>query len=599
MVAALAVSLVASARSTEPSRVTIGVLANRGAEQCLAKWTPTAEYLTAQMPGHAFAVVPLGYDEVRDCVEADTADFILANPSFYVVLEARYGVSRIVTMRDTASGKTSTVFGGVIVARGDRDDIRNVDDLRGKSFMATDQLSLGGWRAVWRELIERGVDPHRDFADLSFGHTYDAVIRAIADGRVDAGCVRTDTLERLDAEGAARMADFRVIPCNPDAAEGFPFQLSTRLYPEWPLAKTRQTSLELAERVAVALLQMTSDDNAARAGGYAGWTVPRNYQPVRDCLKALGAEPYDDIGALSLKDVAARYWPWLALVVVFVSLAAATTVYVARLNQRLRESTALLETEFAERLRVEEMARRRQSQLAEVSRLNAIEEVASGLSHELNQPLCAISATASGCLRMMKAHTGVRPEVLEGIENVGSQAERAGQVMWRLLRLFHRRQPNPALVDIGDVIRESIDFISAKTTRHGVKLRLELSESPLSVRVDSVQIEQVLLNLTENAMEAMERLDERERELTIGAKRAASGEVEITVADTGVGFPVDDQEKIFDQFYTTKTDHAGIGLSISRSIVEAHGGRLWARGKPDQGAVVRFVLPPVEAEASS
>ena len=273
-------------------RIQVGVLAKRGHDRCLTQWGPTADYLSGQIPGYRFEILPLGFDEINPATERGEVDFILANPAFYVDLEQRYGASAIATLENLRLDGSYTVFGGVVFTRADREDIQQLSDLEGGSFAAVEETSLGGWLMAWREFKVEGLDPHRDFKDLHFAGTHDAVVYAVLNGEVDAGTVRTDTLERMEAEGKIRLQDFRVIP-NERAADEFslPFVHSTPAYPEWPFARARHTSNELADQVSVALLRMDPQSPAARAALSAGWTAPLQYQEVRELLKELQLGP--------------------------------------------------------------------------------------------------------------------------------------------------------------------------------------------------------------------------------------------------------------------------------------------------------------------
>ena len=356
--------------------VKIGVLAKRGVEKCREKWAPTADYLTEQIPGHSFVIVPLGYDELCPAVERGEVDFVLPNPGLYVTLERFYGVSRLATLNNRPLREACTVYGGVIFRRADRGDIEHLADLKGKTFMAVDERSFGGWQAAWRELKEHGIDPYRDFADLSFGRTHDAVVQAVRDGKVDAGTVRTETLEQMAEEGTIRLDDFRAFTHDHIDREAcyFPFLHSTETYPEWPLAKVKHTSDELAETVALALLNMPADGPAANAAHCAGWVVPHNYQPVHECLKDLRIGPYKDFGKITLGGVLKRYWPWLASTVVLLTGMAVTLVCVLRLNRTLSQSRLDLARELAERKRAEQALQEESSRLRSlVSLLDAMD----------------------------------------------------------------------------------------------------------------------------------------------------------------------------------------------------------------------------------
>lgn len=271
-------------------QVKIGVLAHRGAETALTMWTPTACYLNSVVPSYSFSIVPLGFHEIGPAVERGDVDFVLTNSSIYVELEARYGANRIATLQNNGWQGGHTVFGGVIFCRADRNDIRTLNDLKGKSFLAVDETSLGGWQVAWRELKQFGLDPYRDFSSLQFaGTTHDAVVYAVRDGKVDAGTVRTDTLERMAADEKIDLRAFRIL--NEQHVKDFPFLLSTRLYPEWPFAMTARADYGLAEQVVVALLKMPQSSPAAKAGKITGWTIPLDYYPVHELMKELRLGP--------------------------------------------------------------------------------------------------------------------------------------------------------------------------------------------------------------------------------------------------------------------------------------------------------------------
>jgi PAS domain S-box-containing protein/putative nucleotidyltransferase with HDIG domain len=315
--------------------VHIGVLAKRGDEHTITRWQPTADYLSREIPGYRFSVVPLGFDEIEKVVATAGVEFVLANSAIYVDLEMRYGVGRIATLRNRNGDRGYTMFGGVVFTRAGRDDISTLDDLAGKRFAAVKENSLGGYLMAWRELAERDINPPRD-TTLSFSGTHDAVVYSVLRGLADAGTVRTDTLERMSSEGKIDMAGIKLI--NPRQHAGFQYLSSTRLYPEWPMAKLQHTPEVLSHRVAAALLRMEPDSGAAKAGQVAGWTVPRNYQPVHELMRELHVGPYAELGKISLEDFLRHYWHWLLLTLLALLLLSSATAYVTRLNIRLRQT---------------------------------------------------------------------------------------------------------------------------------------------------------------------------------------------------------------------------------------------------------------------
>jgi len=331
--------------------IKIGILAKRGPERCLAKWSPTARYLTDKIPHHAFVIVPLDFEHIYDAVAAQEVDFILSNSSFYVELEHFYGANRIATLKNRLLNRIHTTFGGVIFCRRDRQDMRQLEDLKAKTFMAVKETSFGGWRMAWREMLENKIDPYKVFKALTFGGTHDAVVYAILKGVADAGTVRTDTLERMDAEGKIKLDDFYIFHEHGGGDVHLPFLHSTREYPEWPLARVKHTSAQLAEMVVTALLQMPPDSEAARTALCGGWTIPLNYQSVHDCLKALKVGPYQNLGRITIADVIRSYKYWiLATAVLFIAMVV-FSVANFRLNNILKASHQELQSHVEERKR--------------------------------------------------------------------------------------------------------------------------------------------------------------------------------------------------------------------------------------------------------
>jgi len=317
----------------------IGVLAKRGAEQAVKQWQPTADYLSMAVGQHTFVVVPLAFDQIRDAVAGQRVDFLLVNSSIYVEMEHDFHVSRIATMKNLRRGKGYSYFGGVVFSRVDH-QIDQVAQLRGKSFMAVDPTSFGGAIAAWRELSAHDFDPFTDFCSLQYGRTHDAVVFAVRDGLVDAGTVRTDTLERMADEGKISLADFHVLRLITPGDEpfDFPFLCSTRLYPEWPIANLKHVPEGLAKQVASALFGLDATHPAAQVSRISGWTIPQNYQSVHDCLKELHLGPYSQPLELTAEELFDQY---RFSILGFLALLAVTTsamVYFRVLGQRLQLS---------------------------------------------------------------------------------------------------------------------------------------------------------------------------------------------------------------------------------------------------------------------
>ena len=300
--------------------VTIGVLAKRGAEKVLQKWNPTAAYLSERIPRHRFRIIPVLFDEAPLIVRNELVDFVILNSAIYVDLSVKYGVRRISTLNNRLSSDLQvTEFGSVIFsAAGGGGDVKALDAAVGKHVAAVHETSLGGWIMALREFRDAGISPD-DFAALDFLETHDAVVEAVMSGKTDVGIVRTDTLERMASEGRIDPKAFTLL--NPRDDPKFPFLLSTRLYPEWPIAQLAETEADLAKAVAVALMQMERHSKAAEAARITGWAIPENYQPVHEILRDLALSPYEWTGRVSLRATMETYWPWmLGALILFTAL---------------------------------------------------------------------------------------------------------------------------------------------------------------------------------------------------------------------------------------------------------------------------------------
>jgi twitching motility protein PilJ len=263
----------------------IGVLAKNGPVKALKKWKATGDYLTQKIAGMSFEIVPLGFDDVNPAVESKKVDFFLANSSMYVTAKVKYGAAAVATMVNSRQGKPLKSFGGVIITSVDNDSINSLQDLKGKTFMAVKKSSFGGWQMAFKELVDAGINPQADFTKLEFGGKHDNVVYAVMNEAVQAGTVRTDTLERLVADGEIDMDDFKVI--NTKSHSGFPFKCSTQLYPEWPLARVAGTPDKVVAAVVNTLKAVKSNDNAAKSAKIVGWVDALDYAPVEALQKTL------------------------------------------------------------------------------------------------------------------------------------------------------------------------------------------------------------------------------------------------------------------------------------------------------------------------
>jgi len=278
---------------TSDQPVRIGVLANRGSDIAMEEWGPTADYLSRILYPVEFEIVPLDFNDTVDAVQEKKVSFVCVNPSVYTNLEYHGLAQGIATLQVPGDPQSQAVFGGVIFTAADRDDIRDLSDLQGKSFVAVDPTSLGGWQAALLELRQDGIDPDCDFSSLNFTKTHDNAVMNVLSKTADAGTVRSTQIERMAKEGKINISDIKVLNDQKATYPEYPSLISTALYPEWPFAVVSGTNKELSKAVAIALLQMDTTDPAAKAVQGAGWAVPQDHSSVNELLKELHLPPYE------------------------------------------------------------------------------------------------------------------------------------------------------------------------------------------------------------------------------------------------------------------------------------------------------------------
>lgn len=686
--------------------IEIGILSHRGDAATLKTWLPMADYLTQSIDDREFRIVPLDFDEIDPAVKNRDIDFLLVNPGIYVTMEVRHRISRIATLNKIVSGGPYNVFGGVIFTRHDRDDIQQLADLRNKSLMAVDQISLGGFQMAWGELTRVGIDPNKDLKELQFGGIHDEVVNAVRNGLVDVGTVRTGILESMVAAGEIQIEDFKII--NQQLHDHFPGLHSTRLYPEWPFSKLQRTSNALAQQVAIALLRMNEADHEfiEQWGEYDGWTIPLEYQPVHDLLQGLRLPPYDNLGQFTLSDAINKYWYWLVTTLIFLLVLIFMTAWVSRLNRALEKSKQCLENQYAlildsvadgiygvdlegnstfvnramekltgwraeniigrnqhevlhhtkkdgsphlpsecpvyltfaddkprfikedlfwrpdgtafpveysstplrdeghktigsvvvfrdisERKKSEEQVRQYQTELAHVARLNTMGEMASGMAHELNQPLTAIAANADACIRLLESNEAHKDLLLDTLDSIGGQARRAGGIIQQLRQFVRKGQADRSLVDLNGLIEEVMILFRYDLDMVPIRLVTDLDPTIPEVLVQPIQIDQVILNLVRNAIEAMSTVDGHEKVLTVQTSKTDNEMLRVSVSDTGPGIDPDVVDQLFTPFITTKSQGMGLGLSISEGIISAHDGGMQVQKNHGTGAIFSFTLP--------
>jgi PAS domain S-box-containing protein len=430
-----------------------------------------------------------------------------------------------------------------------------------------------GYRGVGRHITERkrAEAQHRSY--LKFLESMDRINRTMQ-GTQDLQQMLSDVLlVTLDIFACDRV--WLIYPCDPDAP--FWHAVMEHARPQFPGAFALETEFPVDRDVAVAFAATRAAPGAVLFGPDYDLKIP-----------ALAADRFAVRSQMAMAIDAKADKPYL-FGLHQCSRARVWTAEEQRLFQeigrRLSDAISALSS-----LRSLQMAR---TELARVSRLTTLGELTTSIAHEVSQPLGAMVASAGACARWLAAAPPAMAEARSALDNIVADGKRAREVIARIRTLTKRQVPRMDLLDLNREILEVLAFTDEELRSHDVGLETRLNNTLPQVTGDRVQLQQVLLNLIVNAIEAMSAVNNRPRELTIVTAQGTDGVV-VEVRDSGIGLDPDRAERVFEAFYTTKTEGIGIGLSISRSIVEAHGGRLWATPNEPHGAVFRFSLPGAE-----
>lgn len=576
--------------------IRIALRAHKGAQKGLEKWQATADYLSDKIPGYRFIMVPFENNSaLNQAVSHDEFHFCITNPASAVEHKIRYAAQPLATLVNKRQGKGYSKFGSVIFTRSDRNDINKLNDLKGKVFLGVDELGFGGWRVAWRELLKNNINPYSDFKEVHFaGGKQQKVVYAVRDGKVDAGSVRTDMLERMAASGKIDLNNYKVI--GKKETEGFPFLHSSELYPEWLFSATRTMDDQLKTQVITALFSIPSDGLAAKKGKYVGWISPLDYTPVENLLKELGVGPYQIAAIGSSKWFFHQYGQYLIISIFAVVILILLLLYMARQNKRITHAQELLLNEAKERETLE-------LQLVHSQKIEALGQLTGGIAHDFNNMLASMlgfTELALGSETVSK--DGNLTQYLNYVMASGESAK----ILINQMLAFSRANDNVEKTEVllaTEVIENTYKLLRPLLPS-SIDLRVNENDKDLYINVNKVMIEQVLMNLCLNAKDA---LIENKGQISINTdvvvldqtpcnscyQNISGAYVTIEIEDNGSGITDAVKERLFEPFFSTKDvgKGTGMGLSMVHGIVHKHDGHIIVDSELGKGTSIKILLP--------
>jgi len=621
----ICVFLSAFVAADEAKTYKIGVLAKRGTERCLAKWTATADYLTETIDSAGFEIVPLDFEQIYPTVEAGKVDFVIANPSFYVNIETEYGAGRIATLKNLRQGKVCTVFGGVIFTKAGS-AINKLTDLKGKRFMAADKTSFGGWQMAWRELKDCSIDPYKDFADLLFGGTHDAVVYAVGNGKVSAAELIGQYWPWLLGAAGALLAMVAVSIRTKRLNIKLGKSITGRKQSELKFRTLYESSSD-----AVMLLDEKGffDCNEATVKMFACENKeefcskhPADQSPPNQPCGTDSLTLANERIATAMKE-GSNHFDWVHQRTNGVEFPADVLLNAMELDGKKVLQAVVRDITNRKKL---------ENQLRQAEKLQSIGQLASGIAHEINTPIQYISdninflqdsikdifkllneyeqmqkqAAAgkvdSDLLSRVSATLGecdmdylieeVPRAIKESLEGVGI----VSRIVQSMKEFAHSGAQTKTTVDLNQAIASTIT-VSRNKWKYAADLETDFDSELPPVTCLVGEFNQVILNLIINAADAItEKMgDDAEDKGTITISTRQDGDwAEIRVTDTGTGISEENRRRIMDPFFTTKEvgKGSGQGLAIAHSIiVDKHGGTLTFETEMDKGTTFIIRLP--------
>ena len=664
-------------------QIAIAVVAIHGEEKAMQAWTPTVKFLQRTLPQHTFKLIPFTPDKVeqlKESIASGTIDFVISQPAIYVELELSNGISRILTMIDKSR---SAEFGSVLITRSDS-GIKRLEQAKERRIAAVAPLGFGGWLIGYYEFLEHGIDLLKDASQVAFLGTQDKVLQAVMNRRADIGIIRTGFLENMARYNDLNLSKITVLNRQDDP--DFPYLLSSRLYPEWAFAKTKEVSNALAKETAMAMMSIPPNSEAAKKAGFWEWTMPYNYQPVHELMQKLQVGPYKTFGEVTLWEFISQHKAltiisalFLLGMIVFmvisfkmrlklqnyidiidrITIASQTDAEgnILHASQAFCNLTGYTKEELTGRKHTmlrhpdvpnafyrqmwatlnagkvwkgEIMNRRKDGQtfwsettispvydakrqltgytavrqditdkkriekqrllFLQQSRLAQMGELIGMIAHQWRQPLNIIGLSTTKI--QMESMLGMLDDAkLEKImQNINTQVQYMSQTIDDF-REFFQQDKELQKMNLRALLQESVDLLRDLFRSKKITITNDV-EKTLAVDVFPNEFKQVILNILNNAKDALLEHPEERRKIMITAGQK-DGKTTVFISDHGGGIDPKIIDKIFDPYFTTKfgSQGTGLGLYISKLIIEEHmHGTITAENNPD-GASILIELP--------
>ncbi|MCU7835129.1 MAG: PhnD/SsuA/transferrin family substrate-binding protein [gamma proteobacterium symbiont of Taylorina sp.] len=588
----------------EKQRISVGILSYNPLETLEgSRWKLSFKRLNSH-PDYIFIPQFLDIEALQKKLNKDELDFVIIDAFSYLKLEEEYGIQHMLTRNELYSKKPFSLEGLSLYTKSNNYNIVRFLDLKDKKIAV-----LAGNIPISKTFLKQFLFKHGLIIDFNINieiiNEVNQLLNLLDSTKVDAIIAKSGVIEKKFKKQYVlnKMPLPRLI--NPRQSWQAPFLHSSELIPEWPIAKAWFIENSLANQVASLLLsspklmdgqlinvnhgEYNINESADDFLEQYQWSIAQDYNILYTLFSLTKNNQ-----ALSQNDhahLSSQFQTIVVYIIIFFLLVILSLFLRSSrdLNNRLTLSKQSLEREINERQLAQEQALSHHDELAHVTRLSTMGEMASGLAHELNQPLSAIHTYVQGCIRRIDTGQDNLEEIVNALKLTTQQADRAAGIIRRLRSFVRKEQTHKTYSDINNIIHEVLSFLDSQLKNNNIKIRLQLQDKLAPVLVDIIQIEQVLVNLLKNASESL--INVNGPGITISTKLVRDDAIELCIIDNGHGISKDKLKRIFNPFFTTKNSGLGMGLSISKSIIEAHDGKLYATNNTIQGARFCLTLP--------
>jgi two-component system sensor histidine kinase TtrS len=553
-------SAYAGVPSNQDKLVTIAVQSFLGQGIAHQKWQISADYLSRTIPGYDFKIVIVeasNNELLYQMVGQKKVDYVIAQPVSSVVIQKLHQTKLELTKNDF---KGVSRFGSVIFTSVLNRSIHNTKSLNGKSFSAANPQGLGGWIVGLDYLTVNHINPTVDFSDIQFLGNQDNIIFAVINRLVDAGIVRTGVIETMIERGQLERSSIKIL----DQKIGFPYLLSTKLVPEWAFSSLQHTDPELTQQIKAALLDFRYLNGVSR------WVEVHDYEPIRILLKKYRIAIYKDPVYIAFYRKNYQYILF-GLFILFYSL----------MHWHKRR---------------EGQIQTYKSQLEKLSKISSVDQLLSEVAHELAQPITSLKIDTHILSSILKDEKNCEFKQLKNISNdINEKTQHCVDMIHNIRQFLSKKIIKIEVFNANENIQKILRLVKNELSEFNINTKLSLSDNLPDIKMSSIELDQVMLNLAKNAISAMKDNHHQTNILSIESVYEY-GFVHILMTDSGS--EIADKDNLFSLFKTTKhessTEGLGIGLSLSRRIIKTYHGELSLVSSTNEGTCFLIKLPVVK-----